>query len=96
LLVIEMSKSKPRKIIVAVAPVSHHVDPEAPGPITPQEVAREVTECAKAGAAIVHLHVRDSQGIQTEDLADFSETLDLIRASSNIVIQGSPPADSAV
>jgi 3-keto-5-aminohexanoate cleavage enzyme len=78
-----------RKIIVAVAPVSHHIDPEAPGPITPQEIAGEVKRCAEAGAGMVHLHVRDRQAHQTEDLAVFTETLDLIRASSDIVIQGS-------
>jgi 3-keto-5-aminohexanoate cleavage enzyme len=78
-----------RKIIVAVAPVSHHIDPEAPGPITPEEIADEISRCAEAGAGMVHLHVRDRQGNQTEDLGVFSETLDLIRATSDIVIQGS-------
>jgi 3-keto-5-aminohexanoate cleavage enzyme len=38
---------------------------------------------------MVHLHVRDNQGEQTEDLTAFSATLDLIRKSSNIIIQGS-------
>ena len=78
-----------RKIIVAVAPVSHHIDSEAPGPVTPEEISREVIACAEAGAGMVHLHVRDRKGNQTEDLAVFTETLDLIRASSDIVIQGS-------
>ena len=80
---------KSRKIIVAVAPVSHHIDPEAPGPITPEEIADEVSKCTEAGAGTVHLHVRDRQANQTEDLVVFSETLDLIRAASDIVIQGS-------
>ena len=74
---------------MSAAPVSHDADPEAPGPVTPEDIAREVAGCAAAGAAMVHLHVRDRQGKQTEDLAVFSETLDLIRASSDIVIQGS-------
>jgi 3-keto-5-aminohexanoate cleavage enzyme len=38
---------------------------------------------------MVHMHVRDQQGKQTEDLTDFSATLDLIRKDSDIVIQGS-------
>ena len=78
-----------RKIIVAIAPVSHHIDPEAPGPVTPEEIAEEVSKCTDAGAGMVHLHVRDRKGNQTDGLAAFSETLDLIRASSDIVIQGS-------
>ena len=28
-------------------------------PLTPQEIAEEVYECWKAGAAIAHIHVRD-------------------------------------
>jgi 3-keto-5-aminohexanoate cleavage enzyme len=35
------------------------------------------------------MHVRNQEGEQTEDLKDFSATLDLIRKDSNIVIQGS-------
>jgi 3-keto-5-aminohexanoate cleavage enzyme len=38
---------------------------------------------------MVHLHVRDREGKQTEKLHEFSKTLDLIRENSDIVIQGS-------
>jgi 3-keto-5-aminohexanoate cleavage enzyme len=58
-------------------------------PISPEEVAEEVVSCAKAGAGMVHLHVRDRLGNQTADLADFSRTLDFIRDASDIIIQGS-------
>ena len=82
-------KTNHRKIVVAVAPVAHQIQPPSINPLTPEEVAAEVIACAKAGAAMVHLHVRDRQGNQTADLADFSHTLDLIRQGSDIVIQGS-------
>jgi 3-keto-5-aminohexanoate cleavage enzyme len=78
-----------RKIIVAVAPVGKEIDPPSINPLTPAEVAREVTDCARAGASFVHLHVRDNKGNQTEDLTQFSRSLDLIRKSSDIIIQGS-------
>jgi 3-keto-5-aminohexanoate cleavage enzyme len=84
-----MGTNKFRKIIVAVAPVGTDITPPSVNPLTPQEVAREVIGCAEAGASMVHLHVRDRQGIQTEDITDFSKTLDLIRESSDIIIQGS-------
>lgn len=84
-----MKKGNRRKIIVAVAPVGKAVEAPAINPLTPEEVAQEVVGCALAGAAMVHLHVRDSQGEQTEDISDFSKTLDLIRESSDIIIQGS-------
>jgi len=78
-----------RKIIVAVAPVGRSLEPPAKNPLTPEEVAAQVVGCAKAGASMVHLHVRDRKGMQTEKLHEFSKTLDLIREKSDIMIQGS-------
>ncbi len=78
-----------RKIIVAVAPVGRQVPEHIENPLSPEAVAREVVSCEKAGASMVHLHVRDERGEQTGDLAAFSKTLDRIRDSSDIVIQGS-------
>lgn len=81
-----------RKIVVTVAPVCH-VGKEIPAgcknPLTPEEIAEDVANCAKAGASQVHLHVRDLTGEQTFDLSVFSRTLDLIAQRSDIVIQGS-------
>jgi 3-keto-5-aminohexanoate cleavage enzyme len=84
-----MSLHKSRKIIVAVAPTGKKIKPPAVNPLTPEDVARQVIACEKAGASMVHLHVRDQRGKQTEDLTDFSATLGLIRNDSDIVIQGS-------
>jgi 3-keto-5-aminohexanoate cleavage enzyme len=85
-----MGKEKhERKIIVAVAPVGRSVAPPSLNPLTPEAVAAQVVECEKAGASMVHLHVRDKEGKQTEKLHDFSKTLDLIRESSDIILQGS-------
>jgi 3-keto-5-aminohexanoate cleavage enzyme len=82
-------KKMERKIIVAVAPVGRTVELPSMNPLTPEEVAAQVVGCAKAGASMVHLHVRDREGKQTEKLHDFSRTLDLIRESSDIIVQGS-------
>lgn len=84
-----MARHTTKKIIVAVAPVGRDVEPPSINPLTPEEVAQEVIDCARAGASMVHLHVRDSRGEQTEDISDFARTLDLIRESSDIIIQGS-------
>ena len=78
-----------RKVIIAVAPVGRTVQPPAINPLTPKQVADEVIRCARAGASMVHLHVRDAKGVQTEEIGVYSETLDRIRESSDIVIQGS-------
>lgn len=78
------------KIVVAVAPVG---PPEMPSPhrnpTRPEQIAAEVATCAQAGASMVHLHVRDAEGTLTSDLSCFRRTLDLIRSSSDIIIQGS-------
>jgi len=84
-----MNTEGSRKIIVAVAPVGREVAPPSINPLTPEEVAQQVIDCTRAGASLVHLHVRDSGGEQTEDITDFSRTLELIRESSDIIIQGS-------
>ncbi len=48
-------------------------------PLTPAEIADDVYDCYKAGAAIAHLHMRDDQGKGTMDAEKFRETVDRIR-----------------
>jgi 3-keto-5-aminohexanoate cleavage enzyme len=70
------------KVLLSVAPVAAtdtDVDPVA--------VAHDVVACAKAGAGMVHLHVRDRQGRLTPNLDCLSQTLDLIRNEVDIVIE---------
>jgi 3-keto-5-aminohexanoate cleavage enzyme len=81
-----------RKVLLAVAPVCHETVSVPKGvdvPYTPEEVAREVIECARLGTGMVHLHVRNKKGEQTADLSHFSRTIDLIRQESDIILQGS-------
>lgn len=49
-------------------------------PLTPKEIADDVYECYKAGAAICHLHMRDEAGNGTMDKEKFEETVRLIKA----------------
>lgn len=88
-----------RKIIVAVAPVAHMektIPQGVKNPVKPEDIAREVIECAHAGASMTHLHVRDVTGAQVGDLSVFSHTIDLIRKDSDILIQGSTGGKSAL
>lgn len=70
------------KILISVAPVS-----AADKNIEPEKIAKDVIKCAKAGAAMVHLHVRDKYGNLTTDLSGLKKTVELIRAESDIIIQ---------
>jgi 3-keto-5-aminohexanoate cleavage enzyme len=81
--------NKIRKIIVAVAPVGKEIEAPSVNPLLPEDLASEIVACTNAGASMVHLHVRNQAGEQTEDLTVFTKTLDLIRQSSDIIIQGS-------
>jgi uncharacterized protein (DUF849 family) len=61
----------------------HH--PELP--VTPQEIIKASLNAATAGAAIVHIHVRDPHtGKPSTKLSLYREVTDAIRAASDVVI----------
>lgn len=49
-------------------------------PLTPAELARTAAECREAGAAAIHLHVRDSAGRHTLDAEAYRAAIGAIRA----------------
>jgi uncharacterized protein (DUF849 family) len=56
-------------------------------PRSPQQIADSAIAAAKAGAAVVHCHVRDPKtGTPSRDLGYFRELTDLIRASDVDVV----------
>ena len=55
-------------------------------PITEDEIAQSAIEAHAAGAAIVHLHVRNDQGKVTCDPARYAKVRGLIRAAGSDVI----------
>lgn len=52
-------------------------------PVTPQEIADDVYQCWQAGAAVVHIHVRNDDGTPSTDFMHYKETVDLIRAKKD-------------
>lgn len=56
-------------------------------PVTPEELAQSALECREAGAAIVHLHVRNDDGSPTADVAVFRKAIELIRKKSDVVVE---------
>jgi uncharacterized protein (DUF849 family) len=56
-------------------------------PVTPRQIADSALEAAEAGAAIVHVHVRDPQsGKAARNVELYRETIDHIRASGKDMI----------
>jgi 3-keto-5-aminohexanoate cleavage enzyme len=48
-------------------------------PITPDEIAEDGLNCVKAGASILHIHVRDEKGVNAMDKDIFVEVVGKIR-----------------
>ncbi len=56
-------------------------------PISPSEIAKSADDAAKAGATMVHIHVRDSKtGLESTKKEDFVEVVDRIRQQGTDVI----------
>lgn len=56
-------------------------------PITPEQIANDCIDAAKAGAAIAHIHVRDPvTGMRSGDQALFREVVERIRDSGSDVL----------
>ena len=55
-------------------------------PMTPSEIADSAYEAWKAGAAVVHLHMRDEEGRPTMRVDLFEETMRLIKERCDVII----------
>ena len=56
-------------------------------PIAPAEIVQSAIACRRAGAAVVHIHVRDPEtGLGTQDVGLFKEVLDPLRDQTDLVL----------
>jgi uncharacterized protein (DUF849 family) len=56
-------------------------------PVTPEQIANSCIEAAKAGAAVVHIHVRNPQtGLGSRDTELYAEVVDRVRSSDTDVV----------
>lgn len=58
-------------------------------PLTPDEIAEAAYEAYKAGAAMVHVHARDSEGNPTQDYEVYKEIKEKIEAKCPVIFQPS-------
>lgn len=78
-----------RKIIItcAVTGAADHTKLNPAVPITPEQIANECLQASKAGAAIVHIHVRDPKtGKPSMEEELYREVVDRIRQVNDDVI----------
>lgn len=55
-------------------------------PITPREIAEDGVRCWKAGASVLHLHMRDDEGHGTMDPNKFRETVHILRGECDAIL----------
>lgn len=53
-------------------------------PVTPAEQAADAHECVKAGASVIHLHVRDKHANPSQNLEDFRASINAIRSACKV------------
>ena len=78
-----------RKTILTAAITGNLMTPEISPylPVTPEQIARQALDAAAAGAAIVHLHVRDPETAKgSMDLTLYRELVDRIRSENSEVL----------
>jgi uncharacterized protein (DUF849 family) len=92
-----MTTRATKPAIITCAPTGAiHTPSMSPAlPVTPEQIAEASLAAARAGAAIVHLHVRDPRdGHPVQDAGLFKEVLSIVKGSSDVVINlttgGSP------
>ena len=55
-------------------------------PITPEEIAAEGIAAWRAGAAIVHIHVRGADGAGAQDMDAFRRVTEALRAETDVIL----------
>lgn len=56
-------------------------------PLTPEEITQSAIECWNAGAAVVHIHVRDPKtGLGSQDIDLFRRVVEPLRVKSDLIL----------
>lgn len=84
-------KMPENKVVITVAQtgalVTKKMNPAVPE--QPEEIAQSAYDCYNEGAAVVHIHARDKDGLNSGDPAIFKDIHERIRAKCDMIIQDS-------
>ena len=77
------------RTLITVAPTgAETAKSDAPGlPVTLDELVAAAEACERAGAGLVHVHIRDAQAQPTLDLARLRDTVAALRERTSLVVQ---------
>jgi len=75
--------------LITVAATGAEADKaQAPAlPITLEELTKTAVRCQEAGAAVIHVHIRDDEARPTLDVSRLKDTVAALRASTDLIIQ---------
>jgi len=75
--------------LITVAPTgAETAKRDAPAlPVTLAELVSAARDCAAVGATVVHVHVRDDAGEPTLDLGRLRDTVQALRAETDLIVQ---------
>ena len=75
--------------MITVAPTGAELDKSAvpPLPVTLDELVTTAKECREAGAAMIHVHIRDGEAQPTLDLSRLTDTVHALRESTDLIVQ---------
>lgn len=78
-----------RKVIITVAQTGafHGKESIASIPLQPAEIAASAYDCVNAGAAVIHIHARDKNGVSSNDPKIYSEIGAAIKAKCDPILQ---------
>jgi uncharacterized protein (DUF849 family) len=79
----------PDKLLVTVAPTGAETSKDdCPQlPTTLEELVETARRCERAGASMIHVHIRDADHQPTLDLGRLTATVDALRESTDLVVQ---------
>src|SRR5215212_9223138 len=77
------------RTLITVAPTgAETTKSDAPSlPVTLDELVGAAEACERAGAGLVHVHIRDAQARPTLDLGRLRDTVAALRESTSLVVQ---------
>jgi uncharacterized protein (DUF849 family) len=83
------NNSPPAGTLITVAPTGAESEKSAvPAlPVTLDELVTTAKECQAAGAAVVHVHIRDDAARPTLDLARLRDTVTALREGTDLIVQ---------
>jgi uncharacterized protein (DUF849 family) len=56
-------------------------------PVTLEELTSQAVECQQAGAAVIHVHIRDDEAKPTLDVSRLKDTVAALRDTTDLIVQ---------